>query len=90
MPDIVIPRPPKGRPSAVRSEKFQVELEAFAGGLTALGREMEMKISIRGWCYILESKAGLAKGDFGLAMRLINRCRKTGLLPWNFTAKPRP
>jgi len=34
----------------------------------------------RGWCYILEEH-GLGKGEFDKAERLINSCRKNGLLP---------
>jgi hypothetical protein len=33
-----------------------------------------------GWCYVLEEH-GLEKGDFDVAERLINKCRKSGLLP---------
>jgi hypothetical protein len=37
-------------------------------------------VSSRGWCYLPEEH-GLAKGDFDIAQRLINNCRKDGSLP---------
>jgi hypothetical protein len=44
-------------------------------------------VSSRGWCYILENECGLAKGDFDKAQGLINNCRKSGLLPIDFTVE---
>jgi hypothetical protein len=41
---------------------------------------LEFKVSSRGWCYILEEH-GLYKGAFDTAQRLINDCRKSGMLP---------
>jgi hypothetical protein len=44
-------------------------------------------VSSRGWCYILENDHGLTKGEFDKAQKLINDCRKSGLLPIDFTAE---
>ncbi len=48
---------------------------------------MDFKISSRGWCYQLEDLAGLSKSDFDVAQKLINECRKNGMLPLGFTAR---
>jgi hypothetical protein len=44
-------------------------------------------MSARGWCYVLENNGDITKGQFGRAEDLINECRKTGLLPIDFTAE---
>ncbi len=44
-------------------------------------------MSSRGWCYILENEHRLPKGDFDKAQDLVNDCRKTGLLPIDFTVE---
>ena len=45
------------------------------------------KVSTRGWCYILEGKKEITKGEFKAAETLINNCRKNGLLPIDFCAE---
>jgi hypothetical protein len=42
---------------------------------------LDFRVSSRGWCYILEEKGGVLKGDFDVAQKRINACRKSGLLP---------
>jgi len=61
-------------------------VEAFAAGILEIESTLDFKVSGRGWCYILE-EYGLAKGDFDKAEKLINDCRKSGLLPLDITAK---
>jgi hypothetical protein len=39
----------------------------------------DFRVSSRGWCYILEEKGGVLKGDFDVAQKRINACRKSGL-----------
>jgi len=50
-----------------------------------INSRLDFRVSSRGWCYILEEH-GLGKGDFDRAQRVINDCRKAGLLPLNICA----
>ena len=70
----------KGAQSEESKARYQRELERFALQVRQIGSTLDFKVGGRGWCYILEEH-GLAKGDFDLAEKLINDCRKEGLLP---------
>jgi hypothetical protein len=83
---IILPRRPRGRPTAQASEAYEADLEAFCEAIEEIDSRLDFKVSSRGWCYILEEH-GLRKGDFDYAQRLINDCRKTGLLPVNICAE---
>ena len=41
----------------------------------------------RGWCYQLEVEGIITKAEFDKVENLINRCRKEGILPIDFTAE---
>ncbi len=43
-------------------------------------------MSSRGWGYLLENAGTITKSDMDAAQRLINECRKTGLLPLDICA----
>jgi hypothetical protein len=79
----ILPRLPKGRPSDAQREQYAADLADFADRLKKINSTLEIPVGSRGWCYILEEN-GLSKGDFDRAQRLINDCRKTGLLPIDF------
>ena len=66
---IALPSPGRGRRSAEAELKYQRQLEEFCGAI------LEINSS-----YILEEH-GLGKGDFDRAQRVVNDCRKSGLLP---------
>src|SRR5262249_11167325 len=74
--DRTLPKRGRGRPTADALARYERELEMFCRRL----------ISSRGWGYLLEQH-GLAKGDFDIAERLINDCRKAGHLPVDFCAE---
>jgi hypothetical protein len=42
---------------------------------------------VRGWCYILEGRGRISKGDFGAAERFITEARKSGDLPLDICAE---
>jgi hypothetical protein len=46
-----------------------------------------IKISARGWCYLLEQHGEITKGEFDAAVILINQCHKNGLLPIDICAE---
>jgi hypothetical protein len=80
-----MPRRPRGRPSAAANEAYEVDVKAFCKAVKEIASTLEFAVSSRGWCYILEEH-GLVKGDFDVAQRLINDCRKSGLLPIDICA----
>lgn len=86
MNKIHIPRRPRGRPDWEVEEQYFDKLHKFAETILKIESRLEFKVSSRGWCYILENEAGLAKGDFDIAQIKINECRKTGLLPIDICA----
>jgi hypothetical protein len=71
----------------LRGDRRREALEVFAESLREVDSQIGFKISARGWCYELEGQAVVTKGQFDLVERLINDCRKTGILPIDFTAE---
>jgi hypothetical protein len=62
-------------------------LEEFASFLENLSHEIGFRVSSRGWSYILEQKRVINKDEFDKVTNAINKCRKKGLLPIDFTAE---
>lgn len=83
---IKLPQLSKGRRSQRQAELYEHELEVFASELIKLDLDLPFKISARGWCYHLEGLKTITKDQFDQAQRLINLCRKEGLLPIDFVA----
>jgi len=75
---IFLPTKGKNRPA---------EMLEFAEGLKNLASEIRFKVSSRGWCYILEGWNLITKAKFDHAEKIINDCRKMGLLPVDFIAE---
>lgn len=63
------------------------ELAAFAERLIEIDTSTGFKVSSRGWCYQLEGLHLATKNEFNRVQRLINECRKNGLLPIDFVAE---
>ncbi len=82
---IALPNPGRGRRSAEAELKYQRQIEEFCGAILEINSRLDFRVSSRGWCYILEEH-GLGKGDFDRAQRVVNDCRKSGLLPLNICA----
>ena len=81
MSALSLPKLEKGRPSAKQKARFDLDLAAWCAGILEINSTLDFRVSSRGWCYILEEKGGLPKGDFDIAQARINDCRKSGLLP---------
>ena len=60
--------------------------QKFAELLTRLSDQIGFRISVRGWCYILEQKGIIRKDKFVRVRTWINACRKNGELPIDFIA----
>lgn len=63
------------------------DLEEFADFIQGVSREVGFRVSSRGWAYILEQKRFINKDEFDKVTNAINKCRKKGLLPIDFTAE---
>jgi hypothetical protein len=62
-------------------------LPEFAAKLQEISEKVGFKQSARGWCYQLEVAGFIDKSEFPKVEKLINRCRKEGILPIDFTAE---
>lgn len=74
-----------------KQERKQLRLKlsqpALAEKLIELQKQIDFKLSARGWCYMLEGLKVINKGQFDQTERIINKCRKDGLLPIDFVAE---
>lgn len=59
----------------------------FADVLKQIQSTISFKISPRGWCYLMETRGYINKGQFDKVDDAINRLRKNGLLPVDFVAE---
>lgn len=62
-------------------------LENFASFIKEISCDIGFRVSSRGWAYILEQKRYINKDQFDKVSNAINKCRKNGLLPIDFTAE---
>jgi hypothetical protein len=82
--DIRLPENPgRGRPS----KEYKRKLERFADDLQRVNEQTEFDMSARGWAYALENAGVITKTQFDYAERTVNKCRKKGHLPLDFTAQ---
>jgi hypothetical protein len=79
---LALPEKPRGRPPA----SYYDELDDFADGLVEINRKLDFSMSARGWAYYLENEGHITKSEFDYAAGVINKCRKGGRLPVDFTA----
>jgi len=63
------------------------KLREFASKVQKLSDQIGFKVSARGWCYQLESERLINKDEFDKVESWINKCRKKGILPIDFTAE---
>jgi hypothetical protein len=82
---IGLPKRRRGQQNAAAKDAYSGQLAEFCASIKEIASTLDFEVSSRGWCYILEEH-GLGKGDFDLAQKLINDCRKSGLLPIDICA----
>ena len=83
----MLPTRKRGRPTEQEKMLKEQHLEYFAKKILEMQSTLDFKISARGWCYLLEGKGIITKGDFNKAEQDINTCRKSGLLPMDICAE---
>jgi hypothetical protein len=76
-----LPRLGKGRPSPLARSRHQDAVHAFCARILEINSTLDFRVSSRGRCYLLENAGEITKGEFDDTQKLINTCRKTGLLP---------
>jgi hypothetical protein len=62
-------------------------VEQFASVIREIASGLDFKPSSRGWGYILEGMHYLTKADLDACQRLINDCRKRGILPMDICSE---
>lgn len=69
-------------------ERFGTEqLQDFAEILTEMSDNIGMKVSARGWCYLMEQAGHITKAQFDKVETVINKARREGILPVDFVAE---
>ncbi len=81
----ILPKRPRGRANVWAKNAYNRQLAAFCKKIKQINSTLDFEVSSRGWCYILEEH-GLTKGEFDAAQKLINDCRKSGMLPLDICA----
>lgn len=71
-----------------RGKGRDIEIAEFADELQNIQRQIDFKVSARGWCYQLEQFGLITKAEFDKVENLINKeCRQKGYLPIDFVAE---
>jgi hypothetical protein len=83
---ITLPSRPPGRPSAAADAVYKRNRATFAEDIQEFRSRLEFAVSARGWGYVLEGEGAVNKDDIDLVEKLINECRKEGVLPLNICA----
>ncbi|MFW9973412.1 MAG: hypothetical protein ACFFDF_24725, partial [Candidatus Odinarchaeota archaeon] len=77
----------KGRYTKKEKIIYDMNKRKLVEILIALDKDLDYKLSARGWCYITENLGIINKGQFNKIEGIINECRDDGLLPIDFTAR---
>ena len=83
---INIPKTKRGRQTTAQQAERDAEILRLCDLIKRIQSTLEFTVSSRGWCYLLEEH-GLNKGSFDTTQRIINDCRKNGLLPLDICAE---
>jgi hypothetical protein len=87
MTDLLLPRRARGRPSPNAEATYQEQRQAFCALIQEIRSTMDFAVGVRGWCYILEGRGHVTKGEFDACENFITDCRKTGDLPLDICAE---
>ena len=84
---VELPRRGPGRPSPSADASYRANVASWCALILEINSSMDFSVGARGWCYILENRNALRKGNFDVAERLITDCRKSGDLPLDICAE---
>src|SRR5262245_18147058 len=86
MTDLLLARRARGRPTPAADAVYRTQVASWCALILEINSSMDFSVGARGWCYILENRNTLRKGDFDVAEKLITDCRKSGDLPLDICA----
>ncbi len=86
MSKITLPYRKRGGQPKGAEAKYNQDMIHFTNVMKEEQRGIDFKVGTRGWCYILEGRHLISKGDFDLGVEKISEARKSGLLPIDFSA----
>src|SRR5262245_16175143 len=84
---LLLPRRARGRPSPNAESAYREQRRAFCAEIEKIRSTMDFAVGVRGWCYILEGRGHITKGEFDACENFITDCRKTGDLPLDICAE---
>jgi hypothetical protein len=87
MTDLLLPRRARGRPSPNAEAAYKEQRQAFCTLILEIRSTLDFAVGVRGWCYILEGRGRITKGEFDACESFITACRKTGALPLDICAE---
>jgi hypothetical protein len=87
MADLLLPRRARGRPSPHAEGAYRKQRQAFCALIEKIRSTMDFAVGVRGWCYILEGRGHITKGEFDACENFITGCRKGGDLPLDICAE---
>lgn len=73
-------------PTALGKKRVE-ELENYADALESLSRRIGMKVSARGWAYVLEGEGLITKDQFDKVAAVNGECVDKGFIPVDFFAE---
>src|SRR5262245_14688497 len=85
--DLLLPRRGRGRPSPNAEDAYRTRRQAFCALIQEIRSTMDFAVGVRGWCYILEGRGHITKGEFDSCENFITDCRKSGDLPLDICAE---
>src|SRR5262249_48902766 len=84
---VELPRRGRARPSPSADATYRANVASWCALILEIKSSMDFSVGARGWCYILENRNALRKGDFDVAEKLITDYRKSGDLPLDICAE---
>src|SRR6266516_1189499 len=83
---IKMPRRNQGAQGIAATAAYEAQLAEWCQDVIRLHRDMNLKIGVQEWNYIIEGEGSITKGEFEACEKLISACRKNGKLPISICA----
>ncbi len=83
---IKMPRRKQGAQGIAATAAYEAQLAEWCQDVIRLHRDMNLKIGVQEWNYIIEGEGSITKGEFEACEKLISACRKNGKLPISICA----
>ena len=80
MTAFILPKRGTGQQNKADQAIYDEQMEAFCAGIIEL-IGLDFEVGARGWGYVCEAHNLITKADIDRAEKLVNDCRKSGMLP---------